>query len=269
MGRPSKNTVDYFPHDARASDGDTLTILDGQFGNDGYAFWFKLLERLSSAENHFIDVRNSVKWQVFLAKSHFTQEKAALILNLLSDLGAIDSELWHGQGLVWSQNLVDRIGDAYRNRKVSVPQKPVSNNRNSVSDAINPVSDTGNPQKKRKGKERKIKRNIRAQEEIELPDWIERKTWEAYLEMRRVKGKPPTKYALEQIARSLTAFREQGQDPNSILNESIINNWTGVFPLKNGGNNGRTGINRGNHQTTEAEFEAGLAKFPRNLPSVQ
>lgn len=153
MARPLKDTVDYFPHDAGASDGDTLTILDGQFGNDGYAFWFKLLERISSTENHVIDVRNSVKWQVFLAKAHFTQARAEAILTLLASLDAIDRQLWECDRIIWCQNLVDRIADAYRNRRLSVPQRPnatVSNAINPVSDATNSISDTDNPQKKRK-----------------------------------------------------------------------------------------------------------------------
>ena len=56
MARTQKDTVDYFPHDADASAGDTLTVLEGQYANDGYAFWFKLLERLASSEGHFIDL---------------------------------------------------------------------------------------------------------------------------------------------------------------------------------------------------------------------
>jgi len=43
MARPRKQTVDYFPHDTDVSSGKTLTILQSKYGNDGYAFWFKLL----------------------------------------------------------------------------------------------------------------------------------------------------------------------------------------------------------------------------------
>ena len=46
MARPKKQTVDYFPHIIKQ--GKTMTILENRFGNDGYAFWFKLLEILGS-----------------------------------------------------------------------------------------------------------------------------------------------------------------------------------------------------------------------------
>lgn len=44
MARPKKQTVDYFPHFVKG--GRTIFILENKFGNDGYAFWFKLLEIL-------------------------------------------------------------------------------------------------------------------------------------------------------------------------------------------------------------------------------
>lgn len=155
MARPRKETVDYFPHDADASNGDTLTIIEGQFGNDGYAFWFKLLERISSTENHVIDCRNPVKWQLLLAKTHVTEEKGEAILKTLSTLEAIDRDLWENDRVIWCQKLVDRVSDAYRNRKSEIPQKPVSDVINKVSDNKILVSDTENPQ--RKLKETKVK----------------------------------------------------------------------------------------------------------------
>jgi hypothetical protein len=48
MARPTKQTVDYFPHDCHH--GQTIYILEKRFGNDGYAFWFNLLELLGSSE---------------------------------------------------------------------------------------------------------------------------------------------------------------------------------------------------------------------------
>ena len=148
MARPQKQTVDYFPHDANASNGDTLTILESQFGNDGYAFWFKLLERVSTTENHVIDAKNSVKWQILLAKCHLTAETAENIMRVLADLDAIDADLWRSDRLIWCQNFVDGIADAYRKRKHAVPTRPVSNARKPVSGADNSITTAINPQTK-------------------------------------------------------------------------------------------------------------------------
>ena len=54
MGRPRKQTVDYFPHFV-STDSRTKFILEQSWGNDGYAFWFKLLELLGRSEGHYYD----------------------------------------------------------------------------------------------------------------------------------------------------------------------------------------------------------------------
>lgn len=159
MARPLKETVDYFPHDATASAGDTLTVLENQFKNDGYAFWFKLLERLASTDGHFIDCRNPAKWKTLLAKCHLTQEAGEAIMVLLVEMEAIDRDLWKSR-VIWCQHLVDNFGDVYKNRRRPLPQKPVISSINPVSTDDNPsaegVSTNGNRQRKgegRKGKE--------------------------------------------------------------------------------------------------------------------
>ena len=48
MSRPRKAVVDYFPH--YVNHGKTLFILEQKYGNDGYAFWFKLLEMLGGSD---------------------------------------------------------------------------------------------------------------------------------------------------------------------------------------------------------------------------
>ena len=148
MARLQKQTVDYFPHDAKASEGDTLTILQSRFGNDGYAFWFKLLEKISSSENHVIDCRNPVKWQLLLAKTLTNEEQGAAIMNLLCELEAIDAQLWRESKIIWCQKLVNNIADAYKNRNRPVPERPIPTNDNLVAGKKTPVSSTDKPQTK-------------------------------------------------------------------------------------------------------------------------
>jgi len=123
VARTQKNIVDYFPHDADASDGDTLTIIEGLFGNDGYAFWFKLLEKLSRTENHYIDIKQNSKWQLFCSKAHITPEKAITIVKKLVELDALDAELW-GVGIIWSEHFIDNLSIVYKNRRREPPSKP-------------------------------------------------------------------------------------------------------------------------------------------------
>lgn len=65
-----------------------------------------------------------------------------------------------------------------------------------------------------------------------LPEWLDKDTWNAYLEMRKNGKKPPTDYALKLIIAKLEKLKATGDDPNEILNQSIISGWSGVYPLK-------------------------------------
>ena len=121
MGRPIKETAEYFPHFVKG--GRTLFILESKYGNDGYAFWFKLLEILCYTNNHFFDCKNPSNWEFLLAKTHTTEEIANKIIITLVDLGKIDAELWENK-VIWVQSLVDKLSFFYERRSVGTPQKP-------------------------------------------------------------------------------------------------------------------------------------------------
>lgn len=82
-----------------------------------------------------------------------------------------------------------------------------------------------------RGKSKEIKKERR---QIELPDFIKRETWDAYIDMRRKQKKPATDYALRKVLDKLGKMRTEGQDPNEVLDQSIMNGWAGVFPVKEG-----------------------------------
>jgi len=132
VARVQKDVVSYFPHDANACTGDTLTVLQGRFGNDGYAFWFKLLEKLSSTEGHYLDCRNSTKWQLLLAKTGVNEITGVDIMKLLVEMNAIDKDLWDSK-LIWCQKLVDNVSDVYKNRRREVPLKPVITDKKGIT----------------------------------------------------------------------------------------------------------------------------------------
>lgn len=122
MARPTKDTVDYFPH--FCDHGKTMFIIEQNYGNDGYAFWFKLLELLGKTEGHFIDYNNLDDWEFLQAITKLQADKCQEILDKLALLGAIDKFLWVEKRIVWSDNFVKNVADAYKNRKRPVPQKP-------------------------------------------------------------------------------------------------------------------------------------------------
>lgn len=121
MGRLDKTTVDYFSHDCIPKK--TLYIIEGKYKNDGYAFWFKLLELLGSSQGHYYDLNDKGNMEFLVAKTHLSSDLCNEILDLLSGLEAIDTELW-GKKVIWCQNFVDRLDPVYSKRTNDAPGKP-------------------------------------------------------------------------------------------------------------------------------------------------
>lgn len=68
----------------------------------------------------------------------------------------------------------------------------------------------------------------------DLPDWVPSDSWIAFVEMRQAMGQRGklTARAAKMIINELKTFRDQGQDVGAILDKSTMNNWKGVFPIK-------------------------------------
>jgi len=168
LARPHKQTVDYFPHSTHH--GETITLIEQRFGNDGYAVWFKLLEILGHTEGHFIDLSQAGKQAYLEIKFKLSIDKYMEILDELASLGAIDSDLWNDK-VIWSKNFLNNVEDVYRTRKSELPHKPkvidgkVHNNgyNRVISEVIreNPrKSDCLELSQQSKVKERKLKETI-------------------------------------------------------------------------------------------------------------
>ena len=154
MTRPRKATVDYFPH--VVTHGRTMFVLEGRFGNDGYAFWFKLLELLGSTEGHFLDCNDPATWEFLMTKTRLCEGSCSGILDLLALLGAIDADLWRERRLIWCQKFVDGLACVYDKRQATAPERPRSRVSGSGNGgqvefpprkpSVDGEADNGNPQ---------------------------------------------------------------------------------------------------------------------------
>lgn len=145
MARPKKQSADYFPHFVNSIASDTVFVLEGRYGNDGYAFWFRMLEMLTASDGHFLQLDKTSRWLAFCQKMNVDEGKACKIINLLVDLGQIDRELWFGAKIIWVEGLLINLEPLYKNRRRETPKKPSFYRRNSDQ---NEVSTYENPQSK-------------------------------------------------------------------------------------------------------------------------
>lgn len=68
-----------------------------------------------------------------------------------------------------------------------------------------------------------------------LPSWIDPDSWAAFHEMRKKLKAPLTAYAEKLILKELYKLKTAGQDAQSCLDQSIMNGWRDVFPLRDKG----------------------------------
>jgi len=122
MARPHKMNVDYFPHFCSPGSR-TLHILERKYGNDGYAFWFKLLELLGNSAGLFYDFNDTQDWEFLVSKMNMDEELAKEILQTVINLHAIDEEL-AGKKILWCQNLVKNVAGLFQRRNQPLPTKP-------------------------------------------------------------------------------------------------------------------------------------------------
>ena len=148
-----------------------MFIIEQRYGNDGYAFWYKLLETLGETEGHYLDMNDSVTFEYLRSKTRREDSFVTEILDLLSKIEAIDAELW-GSRIVWCQHFVDGISDVYtRSRHTKPPARP---DNYAAKPHVTDISTQINPQSK--VKESKVKKRIKDyssdSEEIRLAEFL-------------------------------------------------------------------------------------------------
>ena len=117
MARPERNNVDYFPF--MCEDGNKMFYIEETYGNDGFATFVKLLSELAKTNYHFLDLSKPTTLMFLSAKCKVSKETLLSIINDLVDLGKFDATLWNENKVIWCQDFIDSIEDAYirRNKK--------------------------------------------------------------------------------------------------------------------------------------------------------
>jgi uncharacterized protein YdaU (DUF1376 family) len=64
-----------------------------------------------------------------------------------------------------------------------------------------------------------------------VPDGVPLEPWRAFLRMRRDKHKPVTNDTAKMLFEELAKLRGQGHDSAAVLRQSVLNSWTGLFPI--------------------------------------
>lgn len=149
MARPKKEGMDYFPHDTDAMNDEKIEALRMLYGNDGYAFYFILLERIYRNKNAELDVSDAETKQILSRKIGISNELFAEILETCLKRKCFDREEYEKNGILTSEGI--------KNRALPVIKKRAAM-RNKYKEI---VSDAETEQKPDKVKESKVKESIK------------------------------------------------------------------------------------------------------------
>ena len=67
---------------------------------------------------------------------------------------------------------------------------------------------------------------------IQIPDWIPVDAWNDFVDSRKKLKKPLTQVAIKLAISSLSKLKSEGSDPKEVLEQSILNGYSGLFPVK-------------------------------------
>jgi len=114
MARPERNTVDYFPY--LCDEGEKMYYIDERYGNDGFATFIKILTHLARTDYHYLDLSKKTTQMFLSAKCKVSTEILNSIISDLSELGKFNLMLWNENKIIWCQDFIDSIQDAYKKR---------------------------------------------------------------------------------------------------------------------------------------------------------
>jgi hypothetical protein len=115
MARPERNNVDYFPF--YCEEGKKMYYLEETYGNDGFAVFVKILRELAKTDYHYLDLSKNTTMMFLSAKCKVDKKILESIINDLVELEKFDSVLWNENKIIWCQDFINSIQDAYIKRK--------------------------------------------------------------------------------------------------------------------------------------------------------
>ena len=154
MARPQKNIVEYFSH--YVTPGKELQLLTDKFGNDGYAFYFRLRELLGRTPNHCYSVEDEIDWLFFVKQMGLDEDRTSDIINYSVKIRDLDKQSWEDKRL-WSQNFVDELVHVYDKRTSDLPDKNSFRNENTSFRVGNPSYVNENPSFRSDNSQSKVK----------------------------------------------------------------------------------------------------------------
>lgn len=143
MARPHKEGLDYFPHDTDAISDEKLEAMRALHGNDGYAFYFILLERIYRTPNGELDISNITKRAAIISKVGVSPEKFNIMLKDAIELELFDKSIYEQKQHITSNGIKKRVEEVKKLREKWRRKKGASSGENAEGNAGGNQQGTG------------------------------------------------------------------------------------------------------------------------------
>lgn len=203
----------WYKHYTDSLDDPFIAELMDEFGHAGYTFYFGLIGIICQQVGQDLD-KNFECSDIYLKrKLRISTSKVRLLLDFCQRKGKLIFNFQNKKLEIKIPNIA-KIKDNYT-KDLQVTGKELS-------------LDKSKSKKKIKSKSKKEP----VDQVVEIPTWINIKTWNDFTVMRQSIKKPLNKVAIERIIKKLERFKNEGENIEEVLSTSIENNWAGVFKEK-------------------------------------
>lgn len=217
-----KKEAFYFSHDYMALSDPKLQALTGEHGAVGYGIYWYLIELLHQEESHWLPMKEYVYLAIAKQMLASAEQVEAIVKYciLVCDLFIIQDEKFTSRRVLRNFEERDRISEI---RSISGLKGAIA--KQNLAIAKQNLAKCG---KEKKRKEKEIKENINT---FVVPYFL-KEIWESYIDMRKSIKHPMTYKAQELALSKLNGLSESPDIQIKIVEQSVMNSWQGLFPLK-------------------------------------
>lgn len=135
MARPQKLGLDYFPHDTDLSNDEKIEALEALYGNDGYAIYLKLLERIYRAGGS-IKIRDEATEKILAKKCNVEVDRFRQVVKSCQEFALFDRRVYTRHRTLTSPGIIKRMLPVESKRlKMKEKYEEAKKNNSGVSEA--------------------------------------------------------------------------------------------------------------------------------------
>jgi len=229
MARKGQVGIDYFSHDVDMLSDRKIKLLKAKHGLIGYAVYLRLLEELYQDKGYYLEINEDFNI-LFSDDNNLDLNVYILILNDCINHELFDIKIFEKYSILTSKRIqINYLTACERRKGIDIYSEYLlfdMEDANIKTDNVNILNlnvDIGAQIKK------KVKKEEKDTEKTELEKAID-----DFLEFRSSIKKPlKTKKSIDILIQSLNKLSDDEFTKIEILNQSILNGWQGIFPLKN------------------------------------